>query len=788
MDFFTSRQSGVFDSINYGTWAESSFTGQSIESKQGSYVNSTVSSTVTYSGSTSASQGQSIINQHSSETAVGDLAVSRGAIQYTNTTFSNSFSNTDGYTIQEVIKDTSSYRRETIGTETGATTFTNTQLDYATGTISSIGQIGLSLLTSNATGAWDNYITSTSSYSVSTISTKTGSQTSYSTSFSKWNTVGSDSTVGVSLTTTSNTNSSITYAYTTSTQGLSSTFTKTNHFISPYVDTVILANAGKNSTNYNIGNQIWIISETPAIPYGSTFGRFSQLFGSFETNYFIVSYKPMWKTEKGFEATAITFSQNTRTVNVSGSGASTTTSQTTAETLNTAGQTTTTTVEDTTYVRFFTSYNGVEYTALNNSKTETITRNLGDVSTSASGTSIVFYSTFQASGYNSNNSFTTAIETNFAESTSITTKVNKFWNSAQSFESAYSRKTTTDEILYSLFLTSGTDLHFAGFKKTTTTNAYLAQTTVTNPIWIQELNPIVSRYTTNSISNYSGGYDSTGMSIGETLILTLWTATDYTPVVWTNPYIDKENVAVYRSPPIGYAGAGGNFNASNLAVYSSISIGLVDGGAYGTEQTLNSYDLPTALAYDNVTIFPDSISSTNHPYGAYSMRYLSTNTSVGSRLVGVTWSTTTQTDYTLKDITGGTTLTTTQTNVAKPATYSIAPIGLITGDFYSSGEITFNTSDVRMDNNFSGGYALGNNAIGSDYTVSLGSGYVEWTAYDSTGSVSSNKSQGVGGSVSFTVPSSLAIVLNAEPILSMSWKDGSDTLDHISQSYQYFPT
>jgi hypothetical protein len=227
-------------------------------------------------------------------------------------------------------------------------------------------------------------------------------------------------------------------------------------------------------------------------------------------------------------------------------------------------------------------------------------------------------------------------------------------------------------------------------------------------------------------------------------------------------------------------------------VYSSINIGLISGGTYGTDQTLNSTNLPTALAYDNVTIFPDSVDNTNFPVGAYAMRYISTAESIGSRLVGVTWSTTTQTDYTLKDITGGTTVTTTQTNVAKPATYSIAPVGLIAGDFYSSGQITFNTNDVRMSNNFSGGFALGNNAIGNDYTVSLGLGYVAWTAYDSTGSVSSNQSQGVGNTVSFTVPSSLAIVLNAEPILSMSWIEQYPYADYdlasISQSYQYFPT
>ena len=761
MDFFTSRQSGVFDNNNYGTWAESSFTGQSVESRQGSYADSI--STITGSGSTINSQSNYISDQYSRKTDVFVSAETKWATQLSSTLLSNSISSTNGYTIQEVIKDTSSYRRETIGTATGATTFTNTQLDYETGIISSIDQIGLSSLTSNATGTWDNYITSTSSYSVSTTSIKTGSQTSYSTSFSKWNTVGSDSTVGVSLTTTSNTNSSITYAYTTSTQGSSSTFTKTNHFISPYVDTVILANAGKNSTNYNIGNQIWRFSEVVNIPSGSTFGRFSELFSSTKTDYFVATFKPLFPISS-IEATAITFSENTRTATYSGG----------------------------TIVQSFTSYNGIEYTASNNSKTETITKNIGDISISISGagtsTGIVFYSTRQITGYNTNNSFTTATETAGAYTSSTTTQVNKFWNSAKSTENIYSRVTTTDEILYSSFLTSGTDLYFAGFKKTTTTNAYLASTTITYPVWLQSFNPIISRYTTSSISNYSGGYDSTGVSIGETLNLSFSTALEYRPSIWTNPYVPQDNVVVYKSPPIGYAGAGGNFNTSNLAVYSSINIGLVDGGAYGTEQTLNSYDLPTALAYDNVTIFPDSISSTNHPYGAYSMRYLSTNTSVGSRLVGITWSTTTQTDYTLKDITGGTTLTTTQTNVAKPATYSIAPIGLITGDFYSSGEITFNTSDVRMDNNFSGGYALGNNAIGNDYTVSLGSGYVEWTAYDSTGSVSSNKSQGVGGSVSFTVPSSLAIVLNSEPILSMSWKDGSDTLDQISQSYQYFPT
>jgi len=760
MDFFTSRQTGVFDSVNYGTWAEVSYKGQSYQSRQGSYSDTV--STFNGSGSTYNSLESLRSSQYLRQNSQFDSAESRNTTQYALTSIPFSSSSTYGFTNERAVKDTSSYIRETNtsaggGTSSSGSTFTNTQLGYATGTIASTSEVGLSSLTQNTTGNLG--ITSTGSYSISTTLSTTGSKSSYSTSFSRWETIGSNSTVASSQQTTFNTNSSVTYAYTTSTQGSDSTSTITNHFISPYVDTVILANAGKNSTNYNIGNQIWTFSNLPAIPSGSTFGKFSQLFASTEADYLVLPYQSSRTAQRTIVATAITFSQNTRVTNYSGG----------------------------TIVSNFTSYNGVEYDPFNDFKTVTITRNIGDVSTSISGASTVFYSTSQVSGYDYSNSFTTSTETSIAYTSSRTITVNKFWNSAESTEGENSRKTTTDEILYSYYLTSGTDYSFVGYKKTTTTNAYWEQTTITNPVWIIELNPTVKRYTTSSISNFSGGYDSTGVSVAETSNVTLHTVTDYYPYVWTNPNVTKENVAVYKSPPIGYAGAGGNITLSNLAVYSSINIGLISGGTYGTDQTLNSTNLPTALAYDNVTIFPDSVDSTNFPVGAYAMRYISTAQSIGSRLVGITWSTTTQTDYTLKDITGGTTVTTTQTNVAKPATYSIAPVGLITGDFYSSGQITFNTNDVRMGNNFSGGFALGNNAIGNDYTVSLGLGYVAWTAYDSTGSVSSNQSQGVGNTVSFTVPSSLAILLNAEPILSMSWVD-NDNLDYIFQSYQYFPT
>jgi hypothetical protein len=766
MDFFTSRQTGVFDNINYGTWAELSSKGQSYQSRQGSYSDTV--STFNGSGSTYNSQESLRSSQYLIQKSQFDSAESRNTTQYALTSIPFSSSSTYGFTNEQVIKDTSSYIKETVasfggGTSSSGSTFINTQLGYATGTIASTSQVGLSSLTQNTTGNLG--ITSTGSYSISTTLSTTGSKSSYSTSFSRWETIGSNSTVASSQRTTFNTNSSLTYAYTTSTQGSISTSTITNHFISPYVDTVILANAGKNSKNYNIGNQIWTFSNLPAIPSGSTFGRFSQLFSSTEADYLVLPYQSSRTAQRTIVATAITLSQNTRTVTHSSAG---------------------------TIVSNFTSYNGVEYSVSANQKTVTITRNIGDVSTSISGASTVFYSTSQVSGYDYSNSFTTSTETFTAYTSSRTITVNKFWNSAESTEGENSRKTTTDEILYSYYLTSGTDYSFVGYKKTTTTNAYWEQTTITNPVWIIELNPTVKRYTTSSISNFSGGYDSTGVSVAETSNVTLHTITNYYPYVWTNPNVTQENVVVYKSPPIGYAGAGGNITLSNLAVYSSINIGLISGGTYGTDQTLNSTNLPTALAYDNVTIFPDSVDSTNFPAGAYAMRYISTAASIGSRLVGITWSTTTQIDYTLKDITGGTTATTTQTNVAKPATYSIAPVGLITGDFYSSGQITFNTNDVRMSNNFSGGFALGNNAIGNDYTVSLGLGYVAWTAYDSTGSVSSNQSQGVGNTVSFTVPSSLAIVLNAEPILSMSWIEQYSYADYdlasISQSYQYFPT
>jgi len=427
MDFFTSKQSVDFSS-NYGTFVESRFSGATYESRSNSYA--TEISTVTGSGSTSQSSYSSRYDQSRSNQYQYSQST-EAATQYTDTTFTNSYTETGGYTIFESVGDTSSFRRETIGADIGATTFTNTQLGYQTGTTLSIGQVGLLSFTSNLTGTWNNYITSTSSYTISTISTTTGSQTSYSTSLSKWETINSNSTIGTSLSTTYNTSSSITYPYTTSTQGSNLTFTKTNHFRSPLVDTVILANAGKNITNYNIGNQIWEFSNNlAAISSGSTFGRFFELFSSTEADYLVLPYQTSRTTSRSIAATAITFSRNTRNTTYSGG----------------------------TIIQYFTSYNSVEYTASANSKTETITINIGDVSTSVSGTGtntgIEFYSTRQISGYNASNSFTTATETQWAYSSSTTTQVNKFWNSAQSTEFVNSRKTATNEILYSYYLTT----------------------------------------------------------------------------------------------------------------------------------------------------------------------------------------------------------------------------------------------------------------------------------------------------------------------------------------------
>lgn len=201
---------------------------------------------------------------------------------------------------------------------------------------------------------------------------------------------------------------------------------------------------------------------------------------------------------------------------------------------------------------------------------------------------------------------------------------------------------------------------------------------------------------------------------------------------------------------------------------------LASGGEF-PGRSLSVGELPTALAYDSVTFFP---ARTDYPmtfYGAVSANYLSRVGSLGDvASIGVTWSSTTS-------ATGEITSTTTTT----AATYSIGGASSIVGGFYRKDYITFNSSDPRGDFGWSGGFGMGDNAISNAYTVRLDVGYAEWTAYAGDESVSSGAISSSGGSVSFTIPGSQAIVMHAEPIISMSWGGGAG---HFFSSTPYFPT
>jgi hypothetical protein len=432
--------------------------------------------------------------------------------------------------------------------------------------------------------------------------------------------------------------------------------------------------------------------------------------------------------------------------------------------------------------------NGATWNPTNTSNTVTATHtfDLGDVSTSASTftdgspvstfTATDFFGTYQVTGYTDSGWTTATATSTFGVSSFTSTRL--ALNSHVTTSAIVSRRmSTTEEILVSKFSSVGTDWHFVGLGKTTSTRVFDASATTTSNVWDDLLNPEVENYTTSS---NDPGF-STNYSQSEIKAFTYYTEKRLTPETWSIPYDSSEtpflghNKAWHQGPPHGYGGAGGNFTASSLPVYLSATAGLAAGGTFATSQSFGIGNLPTASAYSGVTFFPDRTDyPISVPDGAVAAIYVSRIDSLGQPAsIAVTWTATTST---------GSTTETTSTG----ATYTVGGLTSISGTFYREREIIFNTSDVRGGAGFSGGYAIGDNALGSAYTVRVASGRADWTAYSSDSSVSTGSASSTAGSVSFTVPASLAIVVSAQPVLSMSWGITDD--EHFLSSIPYFPT
>lgn len=709
----------------------------------------------------------------------------------------------------------------TSGSTTTAITSILTALAAPTGIGSSVGPLGFPTVTTTATqlGGWNLAGTSTSSISyvsttwnsyARTTTTPPGTRSSRSSttySSSTWTTTASIATFTSSQTVSENTTATITYSAdfrSTSTTTLifgttftvgHSTATTTNHAWSPLENTVFLMNGNRNGDDYNLGNQLWVFSLGSLNATASTAGRFTDLFSSVSSaTRTLFDYQKFTTSSVGI--TAITVSNNTTATTswtVTGFTAGTGTNPDTVHTASTNVTVSTTWKNGATWDSYSHYVSGTSHlisAAASNYSTATLTFSLGDVSTSlhtetvGSPVSTIstthFFGTYQETGYTDSGWTSTTSTMIFAASSTTESRL-ALHSPATTTQMIDARSTTTDETLISKFSSVGTDWHFVGLSKTTTTRVFTAPVSTTLSVWLNELNPEVDNYTTNSFFTFSpNGSVATNYSVSEARAITYQTENRRLPNTWSNPYESWTSFftgldnAWHRGPAFGYGGPGGDFTQSSLPVYLSVSIGLAGGGAFGT-QTLETGNLPTALAYSGVTFFPDR---TDYPIalpaGAARAKYISRISSLGQTAsVGVTWTTTTA---------SGTSTITRST----AATYTVAGVSSISGSFYRELPLTFNTSDIRGGAPFRGGYALGANALASDYTVRIDGGFVAWTAFSSDSSVSSGSSSSTAGSVTFTVPASLAIVLSVEPIISMSW--GGDRGDHFRSSVPYFPT
>lgn len=694
----------------------------------------------------------------------------------------------------------------TSSSATYGTTDTRTAAAAPTAIGSSVGPLGFSTVTTTATQLDGWPLGGISTSSISYIRTTTGTPSTVSAS--SWTTTATVSTFATSQITSDNTTAEITYSAdyrstatttspifgTTFTVG-HSTATTTNHAWSPLENTVCLMNGNRNGDDYNLGNQLWVFSLGSLNATASTAGRFTDLFSSVSSATRTLSdYQKFTTSSVG--VTAITVSFNTTAVTswtVTGFTAGTGTNPDTVHTASTNVTVSTTWKNGATWDSYSHYVSGTSHLisgAASNYSTATLTFSLGDVSTSlhtetvGSPVSTIsdthFFGTYQETGYTDSGWTSTTSTMGFAGSSTTESHL-ALHSPATTTQMIDARSTTTDETLISKFSSVGTDWHVVGLSKTTTTRVFTAPVSTTRSVWLDELNPEVENYTTNSVSTFvPNGSVDTNFSMSESVAVTYRTENRRLPNTWSNAYeswtsfyTELDN-AWHRGPAFGYGGPGGDFTQSSLPVYLSVSIGLAGGGAFGT-QTLGTGNLPTALAYSGVTFFPDRADyPITLPAGAARAKYVSRISSLGQTAsVAVTWTTTTA---------SGTSTITSST----AATYTVAGVSSISGSFYRELPLTFNTSDIRGGAPFRGGYALGENALASDYTVRIDGGFVAWTAFSSDSSVSSGSTSSTAGSVTFTVPASLAIVLSVEPIISMSW--GGDRGDHFRSSVPYFPT
>jgi len=393
----------------------------------------------------------------------------------------------------------------------------------------------------------------------------------------------------------------------------------------------------------------------------------------------------------------------------------------------------------------------------------------------------LFTHSVHTTGYSSSTLWTSSTTSaTWGEPTSTTGIHTAPFSSAQTTVTKSSRATTTDEILFSSFTTWGTGTQtsssFLGLVSTSTTRVSSSTATITASTWKADLHTYVPTETTMFIS---AGTSHLGTTNGGAS-LTAWTEARGKIFVDARPADDNIpalNEARFQVHPYGLAGFGGSFTASALDAYLTTTQGLAAGSTFADETlSLNQ----TAQACQGLTFYPvPSGIRIGGTANALSTSLISTPSVMTSEIsVAVTWSSTTSTTAS----TG-----TTSTSTTRAATHTLAMASQITGSYWSSDPITFNSaarSEMPGGAN-SGGYAIGDNAIGETWKLLLRQGAASWTEYSAGQSTAalSHSTSGTDASLSLSVPHSHAIVLSMEPVLTARWDSAGNASAFSSQQH-----
>lgn len=727
----------------------------------------------------------------------------------------SSYQTNSGRTVNGVtdsVETDTSTRFDTTYTGNGASTFIASFLQtvgsWTTTTVSTATDTNFPFYNSNWTTVSGSFTVSTNA-----IQTKTSSSTwtlSQGMTQSTTETVGTISTpvtyvadhttFHTSSSTTTNTDTSGTVAVPVTSETL------TFHAYSQKIDTVLMMHGGRNSDDFNLGDMLWSFKLSALGDTAESTGRLTDIFGSNgDATVTIVDFEK-YKTNS-IAVSEIAFSQDTiatTTSIVTGTfpATSTASTATTVYVYSKGGAAwkeyetcTTTHVTGTGMATGTATTTGISLAASNTS-TVNHTFSIGDVGTSLStwtaGTetfsSTIFTHTVQITGYDETNfSWTSTTETAFFNISSFSETRLALWNSTTTSMEIILRSTTTDSALinsYSSYM-SGTDTSYflLGKVSTATTRVYSFATTTSRKIYDSQFNEEARKYTTFSSYSLIGGGNGETYSISEAINVTHFSKYRALPQIRTTPdgldfyqfsadVLANMNRARFSVLPYGYAGFGGSFEASTLAVKFTVEAGLVSGSAF-SGQSFQFDALPTVSAYPGVTLFPVDPALSFGMDGAARASYVTGLSGIGTASVAVTWTSTT---------TATTSSGTASQVTSLLATYTVAGVSTIGGTFFSEDNLSVNTGASSFQ--LVGGYGVGDNNLGYPYTVFARSGYAQWTEYSAGQSTASAtfSTSGSNGTVSFTVAGNKAIFFQFEPIFTCNWTGAGEIPFYFSST------